>query len=266
MPASFIRLAAGALACALAWPASAQLLNEKNLSAAMAMTIAETALETCTKQGYHVSVHVLGRNGEVLVAVRGDGAPPHTMENSQRKAYTSRTFRIPSGEFVQRVKDNPTTVPCTSAASSQPKVPCRSRSVKRSSAQSACPGRPAAKRTRPAPRPASTRLPISSSDRSRSLDQQRGQLVLHAEHRVVAGVELEPLRLELLGRAALVRFAGVHRTTAPDHFRRPWLRREASAAAPDARRSQSAVTCSVREPRRASAGRDRRIAGFRILA
>ena len=27
------------------------------------------------------------------------------MENSQRKAYTSRTFRIPSGEFVQRVKD-----------------------------------------------------------------------------------------------------------------------------------------------------------------
>ena len=129
MPASFIRLAAGALVCALAWPASAQLLNEKNLSAAMAMTIAETALETCTKQGYHVSVHVLGRNGEVLVAVRGDGAPPHTMENSQRKAYTSRTFRIPSGEFVQRVKDNPTTVPCTSAASSQPKVPCRSRSV-----------------------------------------------------------------------------------------------------------------------------------------
>ena len=110
MPASFIRLAAGALVCALAWPASAQLLNEKNLSAAMAMTIAETALETCTKQGYHVSVHVLGRNGEVLVAVRGDGAPPHTMENSQRKAYTARTFRMPSAEFVQRfVKDNPTT-------------------------------------------------------------------------------------------------------------------------------------------------------------
>ena len=108
MPASFIRLAAGALVCALAWPASAQLLNEKNLSAAMAMRIAETALETCTKQGYHVSVQVLGRNGEVLAAYR-DGAPPHTMENSQRKAFTSRTFRIPSGEFVQRVKDNPTT-------------------------------------------------------------------------------------------------------------------------------------------------------------
>jgi uncharacterized protein GlcG (DUF336 family) len=93
---------------ALAAPAGAQLLTEKSLSAGMAMTMAQTALETCTKQGYHVSVHVLGRNGEVLIAVRGDGAPPHTMENSQRKAYTARTFRIPSGEFAQRVKDNPT--------------------------------------------------------------------------------------------------------------------------------------------------------------
>jgi uncharacterized protein GlcG (DUF336 family) len=96
------------LACALISPASAQLLTEKSLSAATAIAIAQTALETCTRQGYHVSVHVLGRNGEVLVAIRGDGAPPHTMENSQRKAYTARTFRIPSGEFVQRVKDNPT--------------------------------------------------------------------------------------------------------------------------------------------------------------
>ena len=109
MSAKLNRLAAIGFASALAWPASAQLLNQKSLSAAVALTIAETALETCTKQGYHVSVHVLGRNGEVLVVLRGDGAPPHTMENSQRKAYTARTFRIPSGEFARRVKDNPTT-------------------------------------------------------------------------------------------------------------------------------------------------------------
>jgi uncharacterized protein GlcG (DUF336 family) len=109
MPAGFGRLAAIGLACALASPASAQLLTEKSLSAAMALTIAESALETCTKQGYHVAVHVVGRDGEVLVGVRGDGASPHMMENSRRKAYTARTFRIPSGEFAQRVEDNPTT-------------------------------------------------------------------------------------------------------------------------------------------------------------
>src|SRR5262252_1328233 len=108
MSATAKHVAVIGLVGAVAVPASAQLLNQKALSAAMALSIAQTALETCTKQGYHVSVHVLGRNGEVIVAVRGDDAPPHTMENSQRKAYTSRTFRIPSGEFVQRVKDNPT--------------------------------------------------------------------------------------------------------------------------------------------------------------
>src|SRR6201988_1595951 len=108
MSTALNRLAVIGIAGALAAPAGAQLLTEKSLSAEMAMAIAQTALETCNKQGYHVSVHVLGRHGEVLVAVRGDGAPPHTMENSQRKAYTARTFGIPSGEFVQRVKDNPT--------------------------------------------------------------------------------------------------------------------------------------------------------------
>jgi uncharacterized protein GlcG (DUF336 family) len=109
MSATAKHVAVIGLVGALAAPANAQLLNQKALSAAMALSIAQTALETCTKQGYHVSVHVLGRDGEVIVAVRGDDAPPHTMENSQKKAYTARTFRIPSGEFAQRVKDNPTT-------------------------------------------------------------------------------------------------------------------------------------------------------------
>jgi uncharacterized protein GlcG (DUF336 family) len=31
------------------------------------------------------------------------------MENSFRKAYTSRTYRIPSGDLEKRVKDNPQT-------------------------------------------------------------------------------------------------------------------------------------------------------------
>jgi len=102
-------LAGIGLAAALAMPASAQLLNHKDLSLATALTIATTAAETCKGQGYRVSATVLGRNGEIIVQLRGDEASPHTIENSLKKAYTARTFRIPSGEFVQRVKDNPTT-------------------------------------------------------------------------------------------------------------------------------------------------------------
>jgi uncharacterized protein GlcG (DUF336 family) len=102
------RLAGVGLAALLANPASAQLLNHKDLSLATTLTIATTAAETCKGMGYRASVTVVGRNGEVVVQLRGDDSSPHTIENSQRKAYTSRTFRIPSGEFAQRIKDNPT--------------------------------------------------------------------------------------------------------------------------------------------------------------
>jgi uncharacterized protein GlcG (DUF336 family) len=101
------RLAAIGAAIALGAPAHAQLITHKDLSAAMALTIAQTALTSCTASGYHVSITVLGRAAEVLVQVRGDGASPHTVENSFRKAYTSRTFRIPSGEIAKRYKDDP---------------------------------------------------------------------------------------------------------------------------------------------------------------
>jgi uncharacterized protein GlcG (DUF336 family) len=101
-----------ALAGALVPPTSGQLITEKSLSAATAMALAQTALAalaTCTRQGYHVSVHVAVRaTAKCSSPYAATAPPPHSMENSQRKAYTARTFRIPSGEFVQRVKDDPT--------------------------------------------------------------------------------------------------------------------------------------------------------------
>ena len=104
-----IMLVGGCALALLATPAGAQLLSHRDLSMATALTIATTAIETCKGQGYRVSATVVGRNGEVIVQLRGDDTGPHTMENSLKKAYTARTFRISSGEFVQRVKDNPTT-------------------------------------------------------------------------------------------------------------------------------------------------------------
>jgi uncharacterized protein GlcG (DUF336 family) len=91
-----------------ALPANAQLAAHKDLTLPLALSMAQTAAAMCTGQGYKVSVHVVGRDGEVLVAMRGDGASPHTMENSRRKAYTSRMQRRPSGDFAKAVKDNPT--------------------------------------------------------------------------------------------------------------------------------------------------------------
>jgi uncharacterized protein GlcG (DUF336 family) len=104
---ALLGLSAIPLACALSVPANAQLLNQKAIPAAMAMTIAQTAIATCKGNGYAVSVSVVGRNGELILQVRGDGTGPHTMENSFRKAYTSRTFRSTSGDFAKRYKADP---------------------------------------------------------------------------------------------------------------------------------------------------------------
>jgi uncharacterized protein GlcG (DUF336 family) len=97
-----------ALACAAAGSANAQLLAHKDVSLAMATTMAMTAIETCKGQGYNVSVHVLGRDGQVILGLRNELAGVATMENSMKKAYTARTFRRSSGEFANGVKGNPT--------------------------------------------------------------------------------------------------------------------------------------------------------------
>ena len=110
MESSGIRRAAIALAAtfALAAPASAQLLDHKDLTSSIAIAIAQTTIETCKANGYAVSVTVVGRNGEVILQVRGDNTGPHTFENSFRKAYTARTFRSPSGALADRLKADPT--------------------------------------------------------------------------------------------------------------------------------------------------------------
>jgi len=95
-------------AVAFAGSVHAQLVTHKDLSVNTAVTIAQTAVQTCKAQGYNVSAHVLGRSGEVLVAMRGDDTGPHTLENSMKKAWTARAQRAPSVNFANAVKMNPT--------------------------------------------------------------------------------------------------------------------------------------------------------------
>ena len=110
MPSFGLRPIAIVSTCACAWaaPASAQLLSHKDLTAAIAINIVQTTIETCKTNGYAVSATVVGRNGEIIAQVRGDNTGPHTFENSFRKAYTARTFRAPSGALVDRLKADPT--------------------------------------------------------------------------------------------------------------------------------------------------------------
>ena len=106
MSANIYRVVLLGLTCAIAAPAHAQLLEHKDLSYAIAKTIAENALADCKARGYAVSVVVVDRGGDTLVALRGDDAGPHTMENARRKAYTARTFRMTTEEYIKVLDRN----------------------------------------------------------------------------------------------------------------------------------------------------------------
>ena len=67
----------------------------------------KAAIDSCGAKGYAVSAVVVDRAGEVIVAMRSDGSSPHTMENARRKAYTARTFRMTTEEFVKRMETEP---------------------------------------------------------------------------------------------------------------------------------------------------------------
>jgi len=107
-------LAYSAIAAVLSSPAGAQgVLSQKNVSLALAQTIAQAALEQCQSMGFKVSVTVLDRAGLQIVMLRGDGAGMHTPEGSDRKAYTARTYGSPSANFAKRVTTEPNYAPAT---------------------------------------------------------------------------------------------------------------------------------------------------------
>ena len=106
MLAILIRLAMLGGLSAVAPLAHAQLLTHRDLSYAISKTIAEIAIDSCAAKGYGVSAVVVDRDGEVIIALRGDNAGPHTMENARRRAYTARSFRTSTTAYAKCFADN----------------------------------------------------------------------------------------------------------------------------------------------------------------
>jgi uncharacterized protein GlcG (DUF336 family) len=87
-------------------PARAELLAHRDLPYAVALTIAQAGVESCAAKGYPESAVVVDRDGETIVAIRGDNASPHTMENARRKAYTAMSFSTSTTDYAKRFADN----------------------------------------------------------------------------------------------------------------------------------------------------------------
>jgi len=84
-----------------AW-SHAQVLTERNVSTQLALAMANAAIAACKADGYDVSVVVVDRAGEVKLLMRADTANPHNADLARRKAYTARTFGVPSMEVAKR--------------------------------------------------------------------------------------------------------------------------------------------------------------------
>ncbi len=80
---------------------------QRNLSLAMAKTIAEATLAECKSKGYNTSAAVVDRAGQVLVIMRDEQSTAQTAEMARRKAYTARMFRTTTQEFQKRTADDP---------------------------------------------------------------------------------------------------------------------------------------------------------------
>ena len=79
-----------------------QVLETKVLSLHMAQRVAAAALHACDEMGYQVGVAVVGRNGNLVAFLRNPLAGPHTIDISQKKAYTSASTRVPTAQLTDR--------------------------------------------------------------------------------------------------------------------------------------------------------------------
>jgi uncharacterized protein GlcG (DUF336 family) len=91
------------------FPASAEdLPKESVLPLHMATRAIHAAVEACKKDGYRVSVSVVDRAGTLRALGRADGAGPHTVDSSQKKAYTAASLRRPTTELAELIGKVPT--------------------------------------------------------------------------------------------------------------------------------------------------------------
>lgn len=77
-------------------------ITTESLTQKLAIKAVVAAVDDCTKRGYKVSASVAGRDGNPLAFLRNPLSGPHTIEVSQRKAFTSATLQAPTSAMKSR--------------------------------------------------------------------------------------------------------------------------------------------------------------------
>lgn len=73
----------------------------------MATKAAQSALDTCSSDGYNVSVAIVARSGVTKVILRADNAGPHSVGSSTGKAFTSASMGRDTASLAGFIGSNP---------------------------------------------------------------------------------------------------------------------------------------------------------------
>ncbi|GHG19521.1 hypothetical protein Shyd_57210 [Streptomyces hydrogenans] len=68
----------------------------------------EAAADAAEKENQQISVAVVDRNGNTILAMRGDGVGPQSFESTVKKAYTAVSWNAPSSRLVKCLANVPT--------------------------------------------------------------------------------------------------------------------------------------------------------------
>lgn len=86
---------------------AAELPKENVLLLTLATKAAQAAVDKCLADGYRVSATVVDQGGNIRAVLRQDGAGPHTVDSSRKKAYTSASMKEPTAKLADLVAKMP---------------------------------------------------------------------------------------------------------------------------------------------------------------
>ena len=78
------------------------IIEMRVLSPHIAHAVVLAAVQECVRRGYKVSASVVDRNGNLSAFLRDPLSGPHTIEVSQRKAFTAATTQTSTAELSTR--------------------------------------------------------------------------------------------------------------------------------------------------------------------
>ncbi|MFZ1853090.1 MAG: heme-binding protein [Nitrosomonas sp.] len=86
---------------------SQDLSVQRMLPLELSTQAAMAAVKKCVDDGYKVSVVIVDQSGLIKVQLRSDGAAPHTLDSSRRKAYTAASLRDSTHKYATLIVQKP---------------------------------------------------------------------------------------------------------------------------------------------------------------